>query len=77
MQQVLRVIYLASYAAGLIALAAGTVNRFFTFMQDVSPRGVLVFAIACFICSIATLRAAEEEAKERQKPQEKAGSASA
>ncbi len=77
MQQVLRIIYLASYAAGLIALAVGTVNRFFTFMQDVSPRGMFIFAMACLICSIATLRAAEEEAKERQKPQEKARSATA
>lgn len=50
----LRMILVGSYMAGVAALLLAFAMRLGLSVVDLSPRGVLTFSIACFLCALAT-----------------------
>jgi len=62
----LRMILLGAYMAGVAALVIGFAIRL-GLPVDLTPRGALIFSIACFLCSLAT-REVEALVEERKPP---------
>ncbi|MBI4464225.1 MAG: hypothetical protein HY647_05925 [Acidobacteria bacterium] len=50
----LRMIQIGSYMAGAAALLLAFGIRFGFTVGDFTPRGLLFFSIACFLCTLAT-----------------------
>ena len=55
----LRIILIGSYVAGLAGLVLGTAIRLGLALGAATPTGALRFAMACFLCALATRAVAE------------------
>lgn len=74
MNQVLRIIQFLTYLGGAIGLAVAVIVRL-AGLTFVTPRGALVFAIACFLCTLATRAVAAELQVSEEVPKQKAAAA--
>jgi hypothetical protein len=76
MNQVLRIIQLGSYLAGIIGLAGGVIVKL-AGIAGVTARGGFELAAACFLCAIASARIAAslKPAEEQEKAKAKAAAA--
>ena len=52
----LRIILLGSYLAGVAGLVFGVAIRLGLPIPDLGARGPLIFSAACFLCTLATLK---------------------
>ena len=59
----LRMILLGSYMAGVAALLLAFGMRLGLPLGNFTPRGVLIFSIACFLCALATREVAAQDEK--------------
>lgn len=69
----LRIILLGTYLAGCAVLALSIALRLGVQLGDFTPRGAVGFAVACFLCSLAT----REVAAMLEKPKEQVQARSA
>ncbi len=66
----LRMILLAAYLAGVVAMVFGVAIRFELIgMMGLQARGAVTFAIGCFLCSLATREVAAILEKPKEQPQ--------
>ncbi len=79
MDSLVRLIQVGSWAGGLLALAVALITKIAgVHLAGASPHGIVFFAGACFICSVASreLAAAERKAEEtKEGPKAKAAAA--
>ena len=65
---ILRLLLLGTYIAGIVALLLGVAIRFGLPTGTLGPRGALIFAGVCFLCTLATREVAASVESPKAEP---------